>query len=250
MSSNRTTSRGGRTVADVDSWSTLPRPWRRWEDAHLPSELIDQIATVVRAKNPSILRRRILLNHPIGLALLIEAVWFEHYKQALNYDRLTQRQTKQIKKVGKLAEKLEETIKLLDEPSRVRLCSGTDKSRLALDEIRNLVVAVRSAVQPSRSKISHRPPRTFKDRAFHFLIEGLYTQIVVEAEGKLTLWQASTTGKVGGTLPKVLELLRPYVSDVLPKKMRFSTLYRAVARAKKAQSSVKWDLGPLDTNLQ
>jgi hypothetical protein len=248
-SSNGTPSRSGRTVADVDTWSTLPRPWRRWEDADLPNKLIDQIATVVRAKNPSSLGRRISPNHPLNLALFIEAVWFVHYMQLINYESPTLRQTKQIENVGELAAKLEEAIKPLDESSRLRLRGGT-ASRLPLDEIRNLVVAARSAAQPSRLKISHRPPRTFKHRAFHFLVEGLYFYIVVEAQGELTVWQDSATGRIRGTLPRVLKLLRPYVSSILPRKIPFSALYRAIARAKKAHSSVKWDLGPLDTNIQ
>jgi hypothetical protein len=250
MASKRTRSHTGRTLAGADSWSTLPRPWRRWEDADLPNELIDQMAIVVRAKDPSGLRRRAFPNHPLNLALFIEAVWFIHYMQLINYDSLTRRKTKQIKEIGKLAEKLEETINLLDESSRLRLRSGTDKSRLPMDEIRNLGVAARSATQPSRLKIPHRPVRTFKHRAFHFLIEGLYYYIIVEAQGELTLWQDSATGRIRGTLPRVLELLRPYVSSILPKKMRFSALYRPIARAKKAHSSLGWDLGPLDTNLQ
>jgi hypothetical protein len=239
----------GNILAKADS-PALERPWSRWEEASLSNELLDRIASLVSAKNPSALRRRTFRSYPVDLALMIEVVWSIHHKQTIKFDNITRRQIKQADTIRQLSEELECAIKLSDDSVKLRLQAATARSKLPLDEIGDLAVAARSVAKPSRARISHRPSGTFKHRALDFLVSGLYALIVVEAEGDMTLWQDSGTGRLCGTLPAVLGLLRPYLSGVLPEKIPFSTLYRPIARAKKAHASAKWDLGPLDTNLQ
>jgi hypothetical protein len=82
--------------------------------------------------------------------------------------------------------------------------------------------------------VSHRPPKSYKNRGFEVLIAVLYRVIVVEAQGSLTL---RDSGDLKGTLPLVLEVLRPYVPGVPPAKIPFSRLHRSLVRAKKAFSS-------------
>jgi hypothetical protein len=237
----------GNNRATADSISG--RPWPSWDKARLPNELVERIAIAVNAKNPDALRRHTFTSYPADLAIMIEAVWCIHHRQMISFDKITLRQIKQADTILQLSEKLECAIVSSDESVKLRL-QDVAARKLPLDEIRDLAVAARSVAQPKRAKISNRPAGTLKHRALDLLVGGLYGLIVLEAQGEMTLWEDHSTGRLCGTLPAVLELLRPWVSGVLPEKVPFSTLYRSIARAKKACASVRWDLGPLDVNLQ
>src|SRR5262249_7038872 len=158
-------------------------------------------------------------DHPMDIVLFLVTVVFEDYMQKLQYDRSAQKQIRQIKRVAQISIELENAINHLEEPARLRLQNAYSSLKVLLDEIRKIVEAIRSATQPKKKKASHRPVRTFRHRALSFLVEGLYLDIVVEAKGKLTLWQDAATGELKGTLPAVLELLRPHLPGVLPEKM-------------------------------
>jgi hypothetical protein len=215
---------------------SIPRPFETWQNASLPIDLLNRIATVADAQNPMSLQKRTFPTYPMDLVLFIHAVMFVDYMQKLNYDSLTRKQIKQIKQVAQIAIDLECAINQLEEGARLRLQSANGSLKVTLDGIHKLADATRSAAEPQKEKVSHRPPGSFKHNALHLLIEGLYLRIVVEARGKLTLWQDSVNFCLKGTLPDVLELLRPHLPGILPKKMNFSTLHRALARAKKANS--------------
>lgn len=168
---------------------------------------------------------------------MLTAVVFEDYKQRLNFDVLTQKQLKQIKRVAEISQELERSINTLDEPARFRLKNGYKRAALPLGEIRDLVEAAQSTPIPIEKKASNRPVHSFKSRSLELLIHGLYRLIVVDAQGELTLWEDRGAGRLKGSLPAVLELLRPQLNGILPGSIPFSTLHRALARAKKAYSS-------------
>jgi hypothetical protein len=212
---------------------TVLEPWEKWESANLPAEVLDRIATIVNARNPVALRRRTFPTHPMDAALILTAAVFQVHLQRLRFDSPTRKQIKQIKEVAKIAEKLECSIQILEQPTLFRL-ENAYRQKLPLDGIHSLAEAARSASE-QKKKDSHRPSRAFKNRGLHFLIEALYGLVVEQAEGELTLWQDSA-GDLKGTLPAVLEVLRPYIPGLLPNKMHFSNLHRALVRAKEARS--------------
>jgi hypothetical protein len=135
--------------------------------------------------------------------------------------------------VAEISIDLKNAINHLEEPAFLRLQTAYGSPEVLLNEIHKIVEAIRSAAQPQKKKASHRPLRSFKHSALNLLVEGLYLYVVIEAKGNLTLWQDSATGELKGTLPEVLELFRPHLPGILPPKMHFSTLHRALARAKK-----------------
>jgi hypothetical protein len=182
---------------------------------------------VVGAQNPTALQKRTFPKHPTDIASFLMTVVFEDYMQKLKYDRSAQ---KQNTAVAKISIKLQNAINNLAEPARLRLQNAYGSFPVLQDQIHKIVEATRSAAQPQKKKASYRPLRAFKHSALNYLVEGLYFYIIVRAKGKLTLWQDS--GELKGTLPDVLELLRPLLPGVLPEKMNFSTLHRALTRAK------------------
>jgi hypothetical protein len=159
-------------------------------------------------------------------------LYLKTISKKIKYDRSARNQVKQIKRVADISIELNNAINHLEEPARLRLRSAYGSLELLLIEIHKMVEAICSVAQAQKKKESHRPLRSFKHSALNFLVEGLYLSIVVEAKGELTLWQDSATGELKGTLPDVLELLRPHLPGLLPEKMNFSTLHRALARAK------------------
>jgi hypothetical protein len=78
------------------------------------------------------------------------------------------------------------------------------------------------AVSQPKKEISHRPQGSTKNPALHMLIRGLYASIVQEAQGKLTL--RKDVNDIRGTLPAVLEILRPYLPEVIPVMLPYETL--------------------------
>jgi hypothetical protein len=214
------------------SSSPIWKPGEHWENAKVPIDLLHKIAIVVDAQNPMGLQKRTFPEHPMDIELFLVAVVFEDYKQKIKYDRSARNQVRQIKHVAEISIELKNAINHLEEPARLRLQSAYGSLEVLLNEIHKMVEAICSVAQAQKKKESHRPLRSFKHGALNFLVEGLYLSIAVEAKGELTLWQDSATGELKGTLPDVLELLRPHLPGLLPEKMNFSTLHRALARAK------------------
>ena len=226
---------GQRTMAIRGSGgggSSLPfwKPSKPWENPRILIDLLLRIAIVVDARNPMALQKRTLSRYPKDIVLLLDTVVQEDHMRKIKYDRFTRKQIRQIQRVAQIATELENAINHLEEPARLRL-QVYGSLRAPLDEIHKLVEASRSVAQPQKKKDSHRPLSTFKHSALNLLVEGL-CRLVVEARGKLTLWQDSSTGELKGTLPEVLALLRPLLPGILPEKMHFSTLHRALTRGK------------------
>ena len=119
----------------------------------------------------------------------------------------------------------------------MRLENEYGLAELPLRELRHLSESAYSASKLEK-KAAHRPLNSVKHRGLTFLIHALYKRIVEEAQGELTLWEDSA-GDLKGTLPALLDMLRPYLPGVLPKKLTFSTLYRVLAKAKKSRLSVQ-----------
>jgi hypothetical protein len=78
------------------------------------------------------------------------------------------------------------------------------------------------AVSQPKKEVSHRPQGSTQNPALHMLIFGLYASIVQEAQGKLTL--RKDVNDIRGTLPAVLEILRPYLPEVIPVMLPYETL--------------------------
>ena len=205
-----------------------------WDD--LSVEVLNRIATIVKAANPAALTTKLDLPSiepmtDLGLVLSSAAslVGVDLSKSP------TPKEKKQIKQVEKMAKGLESSIQLLEEAALRRLNSEYWITPPLLKEIRALADGAHAASQSKEKKVPNRPLQSYKNRALNLLIHALYRVIVVEAQGSLTLWQDA--GDLKGTLPVVLDVLRPYIPGVLPVRIPFSTLHRSLVRSKKAYSS-------------
>jgi hypothetical protein len=63
-------------------------------------------------------------------------------------------------------------------------------------------------------------------------------EVVCKAKGKLTLWRDPDSSEMRGTLPAVLNVLRPYIPDVIPKHISYRTLQRYHSFAAESADSV------------
>jgi hypothetical protein len=70
---------------------------------------------------------------------------------------------------------------------------------------------------------SHRPLGSIKNPALRSLILDLHRVIVEEGHMKLTL-RKDADGEIGGTMPAVLDILRPFLSDIIPVRLPYKTL--------------------------
>ena len=74
-----------------------------------------------------------------------------------------------------------------------------------------------------------RPPQKasgVRHETLLLLIALLRLLIVDQAKGRLTLWNAPAKNEPHGTLPLVLRILRPYLSEEIPEKLNYRTLHR------------------------
>jgi hypothetical protein len=83
-----------------------------------------------------------------------------------------------------------------------------------------------------KKQVSNRPRGSTQNPILRKLIFQLYLSLE-RATGKLTLYQAE--GEARGTLPAVLELLRPFLPDVIPVHLPYETLRDIRKSARKAQ---------------
>jgi hypothetical protein len=73
--------------------------------------------------------------------------------------------------------------------------------------------------------LSKTPPPSVRNQALLVLIGGLYSLIVDRGCGTLSVWN-DPRGGPNGTLPKTLAILRPYLSEEIPRKLNYRTLHR------------------------
>jgi hypothetical protein len=78
------------------------------------------------------------------------------------------------------------------------------------------------AVSQPKKLISHRPRGSIQNPVLRMLILELYASIVEGAQGKITL--RKDVDDIKGTLPDILEVLRPYLPDAIPVKLPYETL--------------------------
>jgi hypothetical protein len=77
-----------------------------------------------------------------------------------------------------------------------------------------------------RKNPPHRPRGSRQNRPFHNLVHKLYIAIVERSHGTFAVQKHSDTGKPKGTVPAVLQLLRPYLQEIIPKQLSYSTMRR------------------------
>jgi hypothetical protein len=89
--------------------------------------------------------------------------------------------------------------------------------------IQDRIKGVRWLVDPAKkSRDPHRPAGSIQNPVLRSLVLDLY-QIVEAAGGKLTLRQ-DDDGETRGTLASVLEVLRPFLPDVIPVRLPYKQL--------------------------
>jgi hypothetical protein len=89
------------------------------------------------------------------------------------------------------------------------------------------------AASKPKNRVSNRPRGSRQNPILRRLILNLYMSIVEGAQGKLTLHGGG--GEIRGTLPAVLEILRPYLPEVIPVKLPYETLRDIRKSAREAQ---------------
>jgi hypothetical protein len=84
-----------------------------------------------------------------------------------------------------------------------------------------------------KRNVSNRPRGSFQNPALRMLVLDLYMSIAEGAKGKLTLYGGK--GEAKGTLPAVLEILRPHLPEIIPPKLPYETLRDIRKSAREAQ---------------
>jgi hypothetical protein len=126
-----------------------------------------------------------------------------------------------FKRIAQLRSQLLKAVDELDDEvfqaSRVERVSVAGLLAVLLD----VPLRYLAASQPKKT-VSNRPRGSRKNPILHRLILDLYVAIVEGARGKLTLHGGG--GETRGTLPAVLEILRPFLPEVIPLKLPYETL--------------------------
>jgi hypothetical protein len=139
-------------------------------------------------------------------------------------------------------------IKALDElDDEVFRASGVDRVSVVglLSVLLNVPLRYLATSRP-KNRVSNRPRGSTKNPILRDLILDLHYAIVDRARGKLTLYGGG--GQIRGTLPAVLEILRPYLPEVIPMKLPYETLRDIRKSAREAH--LLWPkalLGPYKT---
>ena len=81
-----------------------------------------------------------------------------------------------------------------------------------------------------RRRPANRPQGTFQYPRFHDFVLELYKLVVIEGHGELTVWQ-NDEGALRGTLPSVLDFLRPRLPRKVPSNLSKSDLRRLISKA-------------------
>ena len=97
------------------------------------------------------------------------------------------------------------------------------------------------AVSQPKKEVSHRPHGSTQNPELRMLILGLYVSIVQEAQGKLTL--RKDVHDIRGTLPAVLEILRPYLPEIIPVMLPYETLRDIRKSARQALPPINLSVG-------
>ena len=135
----------------------------------------------------------------------------------------------------RIAQLRSQLLKALDElDDEVFQASGVERVPIVglLTALLDVSLRYLTASQP-KNRVSNRPRGSRQNPILRRLILQLYSSIVDRARGKLTLYVDG--GEIRGTLPAVLEVLRPYMPDVIPVKLPYETLRDIRKSAREAQ---------------
>jgi hypothetical protein len=103
--------------------------------------------------------------------------------------------------------------------------------RLTLELRRLSKDANLAALPPLKKKDAHRPRFSVQNPPYHVLVHSLYRGIVEEAHGEFAVRKSSITGELQGAAPAVLKLLQPFLPEIIPAKLSYSTLRRMLLAA-------------------
>jgi hypothetical protein len=218
----------------------------------IPTSLLAEILTTAKVpkQHRSAIRTRVE-------SAIIERIGSERINSELNLRKKIMKRTSPLLRIARLTEKLLKAIQELKPELRFKLTA-----RLTMEEEEDFikrgefwlsylgtevvpyerelhgfaVLARRAAAKPKRT-VSHRPRFSSRHVSLINLIGRLFDLIVVEAGGKLTLWHEVTHDELKGTLPTVLDILRPILPHTIPdrQKLHYSTLNRILRQAKNPQ---------------
>lgn len=135
----------------------------------------------------------------------------------------------------RIAQLRSQLLKALDElDDEVFRASGVERVSVVglLAVLLDVPLRYLAASQP-KNRVSNRPRGSTKNPILRRLICDLYVSLVESAGGKLTLYV--NQGEIRGTLPAILEILRPYLPKVIPVKLPYETLRDIRKSAREAQ---------------
>jgi hypothetical protein len=176
---------------------------------------------------------------------MIWAVLYTNHVRRLDFK--SSRTRRQIRRVARMAKELVTAIEQLDEPARLMMIAieqrgarfvRGDPNSVRLNVLCRQIqtLADEASVWAERTKPVSRPRsgHRFRHPALPLLVEWLHREIVKKGGGTLTLSEDALSGRPTGTLPKVLEILRPYLPGVVPEHPGLSrkTLERMLRRPK------------------
>ena len=133
-----------------------------------------------------------------------------------------------------------ELVKALDElDDEIFYASGFDRVSIvgALTVLLDVPIRHLATSRP-KNRASNRPRGSRANPVLRRLILNLYIAIVEGAQGKLTLYGGK--GEAKGTLPTVLEILRPYLPEVVPAKLPYEFVRDIRKAAREAQQ--RWSI--------
>jgi hypothetical protein len=212
----------------------------------IPTSLPDQILTATKVPNQRLSAIRTRIKSAIIERMVSERVdreWNRKKEIRAPFLRIARQTEKLLKSVQQLEPELRRTLTasltMEEEENFLKLGEfwlpylGTEVVPYERELRRFAELARRAGAKPKRT-VSHRPRFSIRHRALLSLIVRLYELIVETAGGELTLWDDVTHGKLKGTLPAILEILRPILPSTIPDRgnLNYSTLSRFLRQAK------------------
>lgn len=162
---------------------------------------------------------------------LFEGALFDHRIRSLKSDDTDKR--KRLRHIARLIREFNEEY-ANDETFNTYLdifsCSGSDLTLFASRNEMSFECVITGAAEGAaqflspkpKKAVTHRPPGSIKNPVLRRLVLDLY-RILEEAGGELTL-RKDADGEIRGTLPAVLEILRPLLPNVIPVQLPYETL--------------------------
>jgi hypothetical protein len=158
-----------------------------------------------------------------------------------NRIRILKRRNEMKRPFRRIVHLKSQLLKALDElDDEVFQASGVDRVSVTAPLTALLDVPLRYlGTSRPKTRVSNRPRGSTANPVLRRLSLNLYISIVEGAQGKLTLYGGK--GEAKGTLPAVLEILRPHLPEIIPAKLPYETLrdIRKSAREAQERRSIK-----------